>query len=385
MYAMSGRGCAQGDPGFAPVEDFLRRVRTRLVVSSLLGAAALAALVNEVVRWSSATAVVYLGWNVPVLGFLGLLMLAALVPPTLRRWTPAAAAAHADARLGLRDRLASLVDFRGRAEIPEPIRRAQACETARALADTTPAAAAPIAGWRKAGPVLLAACLLYHYLIPTRESRFSPLLNVIIPAWRLAPERQGAPAGESVVAPEGAEPRSEEEAGAGKVAAKPSSAGETSHGRGSAGKQPAAEQVDVTGVDAKTKLPGGDSRKSGDRAQPGRDEGGEDPQQPERIESERVGKRLARVVDPLYRPGGTEVATPLPGGVATFHLLPQAGSAGAGGGPGGEAVAPAPIRVDLDAVLAPYRPIVKAYFDQLARAAVPAGGTPNPEPARSRP
>jgi len=84
------------------------------------------------------------------------------------------------------------------------------------------------------------------------------------------------------------------------------------------------------------------------------------------------------VVDPLYRAGGGQAPATLPAGVATFHLLPQAGTSGAAGGAGGEGVDPTPVRVDLDAVPAPYRPIVKAYFEQLARAATPAGGAPEP-------
>jgi hypothetical protein len=383
MSVMSRPECAPDDPAPEAAGEFLGRVRTRLVAASLLGGAVFAALVNEAARWSAAAAVVYLGWKVPVLGFLGLFFLAALVFPVLRRWSPAATAARTDARLGLHDRLASWVDFRGRPEIPEAIRRAQACETARALAGVTPAAAAPIPPWLAAGPVLLVACLFYQFFIPVEESGFSPLVRVIVPARRIAPPGEVTPLGESG-APSG------EQAGPARAPGKPSALAEKEKPPGKESDDEKSKVNPPEGVEgtARTKLADGDSRKSGDQAKPGDDgpgKGREMAREPSHIESERVGTKLARVVDPLYRPGGTQAAAAIPGGVATFHLLPQSGSAGAGGGPGGEPVVPEPVRIDLDAVPAPYRPIVKAYFDQLARAASPAGGIQNPEPARSPP
>jgi hypothetical protein len=382
---MNGRERASRCPEAEAARAFLERVRVRLVVSSLLGAAVFAALVNETVRWCSAAVVVYLGWKVPILGFLGLLVLAGLVPPTLRRWTLAAAAAQTDARLGLRDRMASWVDFRGRAAIPQPIRVAQALETARALAGTTPAAAAPIAPWRKAGPALLAACMLYPFFLPGNWSIRSPLVRVISRGWRLAPPGAEAPGGRSDGSLDGAATRPADKADPGATTAKPPADGEGTHGQSSQGGRPAPEQARRTVEDAKAKLPSGDSRPSGDRTRPARGSETADPRQPERIESERVGARLARVVEPLYRGGRAQATATVPVGAATFHLLPQAAGVNAGGGPGGEGAAPEPVRVDLDAVLAPYRPIVKSYFDQLARATVPARGSPDPAPTRSRP
>lgn len=384
---MSDRVRPSEDPGSEVARAFLGRVRTRLVASSLFASAAFAAAVNEAVRWSSAAAAFYLGWKVPILGFLGLLVLAALVLPALRRWTPAASAAEADARLGLRDRLASWVDFRGRAEIPEAIRVAQAGETARALAGATPAAAAPISRWRKAGPALLVLCLVYQFFIPVRASRFSPLVNVIVPGWRLAPPLGGGTPGERADSSGAEEPSPGEKPEPGQSATPPAEA-EKMHGEKSSGPKSPADLDERAGVEAKTRLANGDARKSGDRTRPaGPDDarGGEDPRQPGRIESERVGARLAEVVDPLYRSGASPARAALPSGVATFHLLPQAGAGGEGAGAGGDTVAPEPVRVDLDAVPAVYRPIVKAYFDHLARAAAPAGQAANPEPARSRP
>jgi hypothetical protein len=375
---MSGPTRAQGETGAVPAGAFLERVRSRLVASSLLGAAAFAAAANEALRWSAAVAVVYLGWDVPVYGFLGILVFAALVPGALRRWTPVAAAAHADARLGLHDRLASLVDFGGRPEIPEPIREAQARETALALAGATPAVAVPIARWRKAGPALLAVCMLYQFFIPMRASRFSPMVSVIVPVWRLAPTEGGAP-GEAGPADRGdaGGTAAADKAAEGPATAKPPAEGEEPRAQG-----PATAKTDdrpgAKDTDAGTKLADGSATRRGERGRPGAVDGEGDPREPERIESERVGTRLAKVVDPLYRAGGEAApAAVLPAGVTTFHLLPQAGGAGAGGA-GGEGVDPTPVRVDLDAVPAPYRPIVKAYFDQLARASAPAGAAPEP-------
>jgi len=315
MRGMSEHEHPSGHPGSEALQAFIAGVRARLVFSALLGAAAFAALVNETVRWSAAAAVVYLGWNVPVLGFIGLLVLLVLVPVTRRRWSIKAAAGMADARLGLRDRLASWVDFSGRDEIPAVIRRVQAAETGRALAGVNPAAVVPIARWRKAGPLLLAACLAYPFFLPRPPSRPSPLIQRIVPRWRFAPTGSDVPAGERAAPPDGAARPPGQREDPGKREASRSADGEKRHGLDARdGSQP-AEQADRKQGAAETKFASGNSRPSGDRAHPGRDEAGGAAGEPGRIESERVGSRLARVVDPLYRAGAAvpPAADPLGG------------------------------------------------------------------------
>ena len=76
-------------------------------------------------------------------------------------------------------------------------------------------------------------------------------------------------------------------------------------------------------------------------------------------------KRLALPRSPTTRSRDTAAAT---AGTFSFRLLPNKTQAGAG--PGGlptEAVLPEPVTVDFDSLPEQYRPLVRTYFELLAR------------------
>ncbi|HEY5999032.1 MAG TPA: hypothetical protein VI078_06970, partial [bacterium] len=76
---------------------------------------------------------------------------------------PARIAPALDRALGFKDRLASFLDLAGRADVDERYRRAQAAETAAALARVSPRRAVPIPRWLWAAPALFAWLLYASY------------------------------------------------------------------------------------------------------------------------------------------------------------------------------------------------------------------------------
>jgi hypothetical protein len=99
-----------------------------------------------------------------------------------------------------------------------------------------------------------------------------------------------------------------------------------------------------------------------------------------------VGTSLTKVVDPLYTGGKTPAAAPKqPTGSFSFRLLPKA-IEGAGTGEGkGESTLPERVTVDFDALPEQYRPLVRTYFELLAReSGTQAGDHPKPREEAGR-
>jgi hypothetical protein len=138
------------DAGSRTLTAFMLRVRRRRLVAGLLAASIPAALLNEAFRWGGIGAGRWLKRDVPILD-VGPFVLLVLFPVLVRRWSPAAIAHALDEKLRLRDRLTSFLDFRGRRDVPQEIRGAQAREAARALAAITVQAAAPVKPWLAVG------------------------------------------------------------------------------------------------------------------------------------------------------------------------------------------------------------------------------------------
>lgn len=342
----------------------LRRGRRRAVLRGLLAGSFLAALLNEAVRWGTVGLALALRRKMPILDA-GPFFLAILPFFLLRHWDLPTVALRIDARLELRERLTSFLDFRGRADVPDELRRAQAAETARALAGPDVDAALPLRPWLAAGPVLLALSLLYPLLLPTGPN--TPLVRLarrVIPGVALRP---GGPV------PDDAGPPTAERAAQKQSAAlqrRPNgAAGKDVAGRGP---EPAADakaraQSGLAEGNPALEPKGGARKKPTPPRQPPRGEARE----PEHIASERVGQSLARVVDPLYTAGkGSQPPAPRLSGTFSFHILPKPARGGAGAGAGGgstESTVPERVTLDLDTIPERYRPVVRTYFELLAQ------------------
>ncbi len=354
---------------------FLRAVRRRSALSDILVAAGVAAIINEICRWAMILVLVAMKRVFAALD-LGPLIFVILSVVAIRRWSPAAAARRVDTRLHLYDRLTSYLDFAGRADIPGEVRGAQARETGRALEGVRPARVAPLRAWLAAGPLLLAASLIYPYFFFTETSTTTTLLMRRIgtgggrgggpqtdagsPA---APGRPPA-AGKSAVTPQpGADKKPDRrEETAARTEPEP-------------GQATAAKPVD--GPKGEGPLPAPQDE-TPDKRTPGHGKAVE----PDQLVSERVGRALAKVVDPVYNPGGDQPQPATATGSVSINLVPRS-RPGRGGGVPGEGAAAQRLTVDLDALPEEYRPLVKTYFELLAAETPAAGGTTTPPPARS--
>jgi len=350
---------AGGEPGL-----FLQRLRRRLILRGTLFAALFAAILNESVRWGAIGVSTWLQRALPVLD-VGPLFLLAAVPILQRRWNLETAALRADRALLLNDRLTSFVAFGRQVGIAAEIRVAQAGETARALAGTTVGMVAPLQPWLAAGPLLLAASLLYPLFLPIpAETTAVQLARILVPG-RFEPgdtPLQERTAFNATGAGGNLPTRRTPPAAAEKSHAKPGEAGprdgEKTRSQETAPSQPGPSSG--SGGQAGADRP--------PRAIPEGDRGGA--KEPERIASERVGSGLARVVDPLFTPGpGAAPPAPPPVGTFSFHLLPKS-ARGRGDGQGdrpNESAVPERVTVDFDAVPEHYRAVVRAYFELLSR------------------
>jgi hypothetical protein len=346
---------------------FLSGVRRRSQIAGLLAGCAVAAVLNETCRWGSVSVNIWANRRVlPVLD-VGPFFLAAL-PFVLRaRWRLPAIALRTDARLGLCDRLASFLDFRERDDVPARLREAQAAESARAIAGIPIGAAAPLRPWLAAGPALLALSLLYPLFLPN-----GPETSIVLLVRQIAPGtttlndapgvRQGPGTPDSPPRPPGAKEGSGPERAAG--------------GGTDRDTRPSAPRTPPLQEDAKSGLADGDAARQAreERKPPAPDPRQGGPvQEPEHIESERVGTSLAKVVEPLFNPGAAAPApAPAPSGSFAYHLLPKTVRGGPGGASrAGDAQIPERVTVDFDALPEQYRSLVRTYFELLARKAAP--------------
>ncbi|HWR98126.1 MAG TPA: hypothetical protein VN317_06855 [Candidatus Methanoperedens sp.] len=353
------------------IESYLRALRRRGLAAGLLAGAGAAALLNEAVRWASVGYVALSGRQIPIVD-VGPFLLLALYPLLRRRWSRAAAAREGDARGKLSDRLVSYVDFGGRADVPAPLRRAQAAETAGAIAAVPAAVIARLSPWLAAGPALLIASLLYPFvLFEETETATQVVVHRVVPrGGRQAAPAGSEPAGGAAAArgpAAGARPGQDAPPAEG---AKPRAAGET------------APQAREGRPPSPGDRPG--SRPGAEAPPPRRRPGGDEHalEQPRQIDSQRVGTALAKLVDPVYNPAaGSRGAAPPPAGSFAFRLLPKRRAAGAGAGrSAAQGEATERVTVDFDALPEQYRPLVRTYFELLAGPrAAPAGGTTSTE------
>lgn len=343
--------------------SFLNQVRRRTMLAAFLAGAFFATGINEFFRWGSIAIIQLTRWRLPVLD-VGPVFLVILIPYLRHRWNRPTTARRADSRLGFRDRLASFVDFLGREDIPDEVKAAQAAETARALGEKRAAAAAPVAGWLYAGPLLLLVSLAYPYFFFGRNTT----LTVQMFRQMGGGGGQDGAGGESErlpahgdnsgqqddVAGGGNDTKTDPGARAQRSLPEESAQPETAkQGSGEAGPLPGMPAPNPTSSPPERHLEG---------------------KEPARLVSERVGRNLARVVDPLYTPGPAPgVAPAVPTGTVAFNLVPKALRSGERDFPGG-AGAPQQVTVDLDALPEQYRSLVKTYFELLAGEGRPAAG-----------
>lgn len=356
--------------------SFIRRARRRNRIVGLLAGSAAAAVLNEACRWGSIGVNIWAKARVlPVLD-VGPFFLAALLFVLRGRWRLPAVALRTDARLGLRDRLASFLDFRERDDVPADLRRAQAEESAAALAGVAIGVAAPIRPWLAAGPALLAISLLYPlFLAGAPETPVVRLVRRIAPVMTARNDAPGG--GQSADSPD-SQPRPDGPAKRridGKHAGDPSERDTPRDAH--RGLEPETEPG--------RKLVDGSTAKEmpGDRKPPAQVPQQDGPlKEPEQIDSERVGTSLAKVVDPLFNPGtGAATPAPAPSGSFSYRLLPKAERDGAGGASRAVDTAyPERVTVDFDALPEQYRSLVRTYFELLARNAARTADN-NPIPA----
>lgn len=357
-----------------PVTAFLRTIRRRLVVRDVLVAAGAAVVINEICRWAWIAAFVAMKRVVPALD-IGPIVLVILAAAAIRRWSPAAAARRVDARLGLSDRLTSFLDFAERDDVPGAVRDAQARETGRALAGVRPDSAAPIRVWLAAGPLLLAASLIYPYFLFNRTETTTMLLLRRIGTGSNHGDGQRPVAG---IPNEGQPPAV---AGESTGTPQPDAAGQpdrredaVSQAKPEPGQVTAEKPVD--GPEGEGPLPAPQDE-TADKRTP--DHG--NAVEPERLVSEQVGRALAKVVDPIYSPGKEQPQPTEATGSVSINLVPHSRPGRTGGVPGEGSMARR-VTVDLDALPEEYRPLVKTYFELLAAGAPVAGEATTP-PTRS--
>lgn len=345
------------------VLSFLGSVRRRAFWMALLGAALGAALVNEGARWVAIAAILWGGLEIPVVD-LGPFALLGFALALRHRWSTPAAARRADGRLGLHDRLVSFLDFRARADLEGDQRRAQADETARALAGADPRAVVPLRKRLLAGPLLLAASMLYPLFFPSApETTTTQLVQRIAPS--VSVRDAGLTAADG--GPAAARAPGQEESSPGETGDEPPpDAAEPASVLEPETPPPTPEQLAAAEAHRREN----EGRRQGASKVPFTDDS------PANVYSERVGTELAEVVEPLFR-GGDAPEAPAPEltGSFAFHLLPKGLLEGAAAGDGirGEAE-PTEVVVDFDSLPEQYRPVVRAYFELLALRAGSRGG-----------
>lgn len=346
------------------VTAFLRAVGRRAATSDILVAAGAAAVINEVFRWGTIGVLVAMRRVTPTLD-VGPIIFAVLAVAAIRRWGPMAAARRSDMQLGLSDRLTSFLDFKGRDDVPGEMRGAQARETERALDGVRPASVVPIRFWLAAGPLLLAASLIYPtFLFTETETTTMRLLNRIGPASDLGGGEQPV----AGIPDQGQRPETARE-----DTGPPQPGSEVTPDKREAALTqaepgPASAAKPVDGPRGEGPLPAPQDEMA-DRRSP--DHG--NAVEPGQLVSERVGQALVRVVDPVYRPEGEKAQPPGATGSVSINLVPQSRPGRKGNTPG-EGPAAERVTVDLDALPEEYRPLVKTYFELLAAGAPAVSG-----------
>jgi hypothetical protein len=107
----------------AAVRDFLRRVRRRYLTRELLAVCGISAGASLLLEYGTGFANRAFGLALPLVST-GLALLLVAGALSVRRNRTAPVAVRADAALVLKDRLATFLDFAGRADIDEAFRRA---------------------------------------------------------------------------------------------------------------------------------------------------------------------------------------------------------------------------------------------------------------------
>jgi hypothetical protein len=346
-------------PVGAPLLEFLRRARRRYLTRELLGAAFASAATSLLLELAIVLVDRRFGWDVPVVS-IGIVLFAVLGALVLRRNRVARVAERADRGLRLQDRLATFLDFHGRADVSPDFRRAQAGEASAALSRTDLARGIPIPRLLWAAPLLFGWMLYLDYFtffVPFTPPFLQQIVRVVDPH-RAAPRTGDAP----------------EDGDAGeKGGREASTAPHQDRPAAAPGETPPAAPGDA-------RQPGGEDRPD----DPGAADAGDQGErlaaipaiisEPARLYSEPVGKSLTPVADAA--PGASPVAPPaLPElplrGRISFNLVPVDGGgdgpAGKGTEPGGGTTEGLEVTIDYDAVPPEYRTQVRRYFNALVR------------------
>jgi len=331
-----------------PPFSFLKSFRRRWLLRWFLYPGCLAAAVlNEAVRWSTVGLNLWLGLDLPVLEAGPFFLLVALFV-TVQRWRPDYTAARADRHLAFQDRFTSLLDFAGRSDLSREVLAAQSAEVREALAGRSPREALPLRPLFFAGPLLLLVSLAYPLFVPSSPFGMVALMRRVSgPATNRnlrsnrTPDTAGDarrpvqnPAGENTPAGD-----------PGKSPSRPDPSQQT---------PPADQGAGKTAVDDPLVPPNGTGPRKGMIA--------EGP-----LVSERIGRKLTKVVNPLFQEGTARPAPPeeSAGGAIAFRLLPKSAKTGSGEG-SGSGENPDAVTLNLDAVPEAYRQLVKTYFTLLA-------------------
>ena len=343
----------------AVLERRLRAFRRRNLWRSGLGLCFAAALCNEVYRWGSIIVGSWLGIAFPHVN-VGPFFLATAFLLVRRRWTPEYTASRADAAGRFLDRFVSYREFSRRPHLAAAFREAQARETVRALAEAPPWGPHPARSLLLAGPILLAASVIYPMLAITPLTVISP---------------QG-PGGEDGFRTDAGSP--------GEGLPPSHVAKSVKSDQQTAQPNPDPRQPDREG-------PREEARRSPAPATPGQPPARHDdkPSNPAAASSEvalvpkteLVTAQEPKIVDPVFSPTEEAGAQPKPKikGSIGYRLLPLNRGGGRGGAAGAGVTADEAGRralvINYDLVPEEYRLLVRDYFDQLARAgAVPGGG-----------
>jgi hypothetical protein len=310
-------------------------------------------VLNETVAVSTVVLNHWRGLELPVLEIGPFFLLVAMVAAA-HRWRPGYTAARADRLLTFQDRFTSLLDFADRGDVSSAVRSAQAAEARAALAGRSLREALPLRPLHFAGPLLLLLTLGYPLFLPSSPTGLVGLLRRDRgPAKNRNLRSDGTldTAGDAPRAVQGPRGKDTPVGDRGKPRSNAPSAQEP----------PAADRGNGTAPgEAEFKPPGtAVHRKGGPMEGP--------------LVSERVGKQLTQVVNPLFQEGRPRAAVPEQpaGGTIAFRLLPKSGKTGTGDG-SGSGENPEAVSLDLDAVPEAYRQLVKTYFILLSGDAGPA-------------
>jgi len=335
---------ADREPPFFFLKSFRRRWLLRWF---LLRGCLAAAIINEAVRWSTVVLNRWSDLDLPVLDAGPFFLLIALIV-TMQRWRPDYTAARADRHLAFQDRFTSLLDFAGRSDLSREVLAAQGAEVREALAGRSPREALPLRPLFFAGPLLLLVSLAYPLFLPS-----SPFGLVALMRRDSGPATNRNLRSDGTLDTAGDAPRPVQN-----PAGKNTPAGEPGKSRSRPAppqQTPSADQgAGKTTVDDPLVPPLGTGPRKGLIA--------EGP-----LVSERVGRKLTKVVNPLFQEGTARPARPKEsaGGAIAFRLLPKSAKIGSGEG-SGSGENPDAVTLNLDAVPEAYRQLVKTYFTLLA-------------------